>query len=244
MIVRGCMTGVKLAWWAGSVLARPQAIPQPLRQRFRRSRGPAGQHQLRPNHALFRARPSAADAQGSAQSKAPLDSAAAGTRRCAWRIADLVSAERPASLYLMVPPSDISRTKPLIRLMLNQIGRLLTEDLQASAGRDRLLFMLDELPRKAGVGCARHRNRTARHEELRRLSAVARARSPDGVAAGGGAPAAHPGRDHAAAARRGARAGLWLRAVEGAQGPLFRRSAPARPGRGGRSAPSRRPAAR
>jgi type IV secretion system protein VirD4 len=40
-----------------------------------------------------------------------------------WRIADLVEAKRPATLYLVVPPSDISRTKPLIRLILNQIGR-------------------------------------------------------------------------------------------------------------------------
>ena len=37
----------------------------------------------------------------------------------------------PVSLYLVVPPSDISRTKPLIRLILNQIGRRLTEDLNA-----------------------------------------------------------------------------------------------------------------
>ena len=45
------------------------------------------------------------------------------TRRCDWRIADLVEGERPATLYLVVPPSDISRTKPLVRLVLNQIGR-------------------------------------------------------------------------------------------------------------------------
>ncbi len=35
------------------------------------------------------------------------------TSRCDWRIADLVDAERPVSLYLVIPPSDISRTKPL-----------------------------------------------------------------------------------------------------------------------------------
>jgi type IV secretion system protein VirD4 len=49
------------------------------------------------------------------------------TSRCDWRIADLVQADCPVSLYLVVPPSDISRTKPLIRLLLNQIGRRLTE---------------------------------------------------------------------------------------------------------------------
>jgi type IV secretion system protein VirD4 len=71
---------------------------------------------------------------------------AAVTSACDWRIADLVEAERPVSLYLVVPPSDISRTKPLIRLLLNQIGRRLTERLEAETPRRRLLLMLDEFP--------------------------------------------------------------------------------------------------
>ena len=68
------------------------------------------------------------------------------TRRCDWRISDLIADERPATLYLVVPPSDISRTKPLIRLILNQIGRRLTEDLHAKNRRHRVLLMLDEFP--------------------------------------------------------------------------------------------------
>jgi type IV secretion system protein VirD4 len=68
------------------------------------------------------------------------------THRCDWRIRDLVEGDRPATLYLVVPPSDISRTKPLIRLILNQIGRRLTEDLQANGRHHRLLLMLDEFP--------------------------------------------------------------------------------------------------
>ena len=71
------------------------------------------------------------------------------TSRCDWRIADLIAAEHPVSLYLVVPPSDISRTKPLIRLILNQIGRRLTESLDGSDGiarRHQLLLMLDEFP--------------------------------------------------------------------------------------------------
>ncbi len=68
------------------------------------------------------------------------------TARCDWRIADLVAGDRPVSLYLVVPPSDINRTKPLIRLLLNQVGRRLTEDLKTSANRHRLLLMLDEFP--------------------------------------------------------------------------------------------------
>ena len=68
------------------------------------------------------------------------------TARCDWRIADLVGSRRPVTLYLVVPPSDINRTKPLIRLILNQIGRRLTEELTTSSKRHRLLLMLDEFP--------------------------------------------------------------------------------------------------
>jgi len=68
------------------------------------------------------------------------------TRRCDWRIADLVEGQRPMTLYLVVPPSDISRTKPLIRLVLNQIGRRLTEELKPKNRRHRVLLMLDEFP--------------------------------------------------------------------------------------------------
>ncbi|MGX9148115.1 conjugal transfer protein TraG [Mesorhizobium sp. 128a] len=68
------------------------------------------------------------------------------TSRCHWRIADLVENAHPTTLYLVVPPSDISRTKPLVRLILNQIGRRLTEDLHAKDRRHRLLLMLDEFP--------------------------------------------------------------------------------------------------
>lgn len=71
---------------------------------------------------------------------------AAVTRRCDWRITDIVSGQHPTTLYLVIPPSDINRTKPLIRLLLNQIGRRLTEDLQAKRDRHRLLLMLDEFP--------------------------------------------------------------------------------------------------
>ncbi|BEV12081.1 conjugal transfer protein TraG [Asticcacaulis sp. DW145] len=74
---------------------------------------------------------------------------AATTSTCDWRIVDLVNAENPVSLYLVIPPSDISRTKPLVRLILNQIGRRLTERLEgdpAKRNRHQLLMMLDEFP--------------------------------------------------------------------------------------------------
>lgn len=63
-----------------------------------------------------------------------------------WRIADLMAGPHPTSLYLVVPPGDISRTKPLIRLILNQVGRRLTEELNPGARQHRLLLMLDEFP--------------------------------------------------------------------------------------------------
>jgi len=74
---------------------------------------------------------------------------AQATSGCDWRIADLVDAQRPVSLYLVIPPSDISRTKPLVRLILNQIGRCLTERLEGDPSKSRrhkLLLMLDEFP--------------------------------------------------------------------------------------------------
>jgi type IV secretion system protein VirD4 len=72
---------------------------------------------------------------------------AGNTAASDWRIADLMAAERPVSLYLVVPPSDISRTRPLVRLILNQIGRRLTETLPPISAPSRgLLLMLDEFP--------------------------------------------------------------------------------------------------
>ncbi|MDD4616382.1 MAG: conjugal transfer protein TraG [Alphaproteobacteria bacterium] len=71
------------------------------------------------------------------------------TSACDWRIADLMDSKHPVSLYLVIPPSDISRTKPLVRLILNQIGRRLTERLEGDPMKRRkhqLLMMLDEFP--------------------------------------------------------------------------------------------------
>ncbi len=71
------------------------------------------------------------------------------TSACDWRIADLMDAKHPVSLYLVIPPSDISRTKPLVRLILNQIGRRLTERLEGDPKKQhkhQLLMMLDEFP--------------------------------------------------------------------------------------------------
>ncbi|MGO9446441.1 MAG: type IV secretory system conjugative DNA transfer family protein [Thiobacillaceae bacterium] len=61
--------------------------------------------------------------------------------------------ERPTSLYLVVPPSDKDRLKPLTRLIINQVVRRLTEGMDFEAGGKsrsryprRLLLLLDEFP--------------------------------------------------------------------------------------------------
>lgn len=69
-----------------------------------------------------------------------------------FKISDLMHHEDPVSLYLVVPPSDLSRTRPLMRMIINQVGRTLTESLEFKDGkpvaayRHRLLLLLDEFP--------------------------------------------------------------------------------------------------
>ncbi|HVK54214.1 MAG TPA: type IV secretory system conjugative DNA transfer family protein [Burkholderiales bacterium] len=67
-------------------------------------------------------------------------------------ISDLMNDERPVSLYLVVPPSDKDRLKPLIRLVVNQVIRSLVEKMEFKDGRSvasykhRLLLLIDEFP--------------------------------------------------------------------------------------------------
>jgi type IV secretion system protein VirD4 len=69
---------------------------------------------------------------------------AAATDEHDFKIEFLKNSDKPVSLYLVLPPSDISRLRVLIRLMLNQVGRVLTEKQEASP--QRVLFLLDEFP--------------------------------------------------------------------------------------------------
>jgi type IV secretion system protein VirD4 len=73
---------------------------------------------------------------------------ASNIRDSHFRIRDLMHLDSPVSLYLTVPASDVDRVKPLTRIMLNQIGRRLTESLSdvhdAPDYKHRLLLMLDE----------------------------------------------------------------------------------------------------
>jgi len=61
--------------------------------------------------------------------------------------------QRKTSLYLVVPPSDKDRLKPLLRLIINQVVRRLTESMEfekTGASRQRyahrLLLLIDEFP--------------------------------------------------------------------------------------------------
>ena len=73
----------------------------------------------------------------------------ANTCKSDFSISDLMHHERPVSLYLTVPPSDLTRTRTLTRLLLAQMGARLTEKLHGEdhhSYRRRLLLMLDEFP--------------------------------------------------------------------------------------------------
>ena len=69
-----------------------------------------------------------------------------------FKIDDLMNDEKPVSLYIVVPPSDIDRVKPLTRLLIQQILRILTSKMEFKDGRSvagykhRLLMLIDELP--------------------------------------------------------------------------------------------------
>jgi type IV secretion system protein VirD4 len=66
-----------------------------------------------------------------------------------FTIADLIEGARPVSLYLVVPPEELSRLKALLRLVLNQVLKRLTEIAGNRAGSTpgrRVLLMLDEFP--------------------------------------------------------------------------------------------------
>jgi type IV secretion system protein VirD4 len=74
---------------------------------------------------------------------------ASNTRGHDFSINDLIYHTNPVSLYLGIPPSDIGRTMPFMRLMLQMILSRQTESLDISnqdSKRRQLLLMLDEFP--------------------------------------------------------------------------------------------------
>jgi type IV secretion system protein VirD4 len=77
---------------------------------------------------------------------------ARNTEMSDFKLADLMNSQRPMSLYLVIPPSDKDRLKPLIRLVINQTVRTLAQRLRFQDGRSvatyrhRLLMLVDEFP--------------------------------------------------------------------------------------------------
>ena len=68
-----------------------------------------------------------------------------------FSIDDLVNSERPVSLYLVVPPSDKIRLRPLIRLIFTMTVNRLTERMvfdgaEQKRNKHRLLLLIDEFP--------------------------------------------------------------------------------------------------
>lgn len=74
----------------------------------------------------------------------------ANTATSDFRIGDLVCADKPVTLYLQPPPSDVARLMPLMRLIVDFAGRALmesqTHDATGRIKRHRLVMMLDEFP--------------------------------------------------------------------------------------------------
>ncbi|WP_321809002.1 IncP-type conjugal transfer protein TraG [Burkholderia sp. BCC1993] len=71
---------------------------------------------------------------------------AAATAYSDFRIDDVMGGEYPLSLYLVQPPSDKSRLRPLYRLMLAQITTRLMEKWEPESIKHSLELMIDELP--------------------------------------------------------------------------------------------------
>ena len=72
--------------------------------------------------------------------------------RSEFRIKDLMHHSDPVSLYIVTQPNDKARLRPLVRVLVNMIVRLLADRLSFDQGRPvalykhRLLAMLDEFP--------------------------------------------------------------------------------------------------
>lgn len=73
--------------------------------------------------------------------------------RSDFKIHDLMNHDKPVSLYLIVPPSDIDRMMPAFRIIVELLYRRNVEkmefdlkDKNTKANKHRLLMLLDEFP--------------------------------------------------------------------------------------------------
>lgn len=73
-------------------------------------------------------------------------------RKSEFKIKDLMNHDDPVSLYIVTQPNDKARLRPLVRIMVNMIVRLLADKMDFVNGqpkahyKHRLLMMLDEFP--------------------------------------------------------------------------------------------------
>lgn len=68
-----------------------------------------------------------------------------------FRMTELMNDEDPISLYLVFPPSDIDRVKPVFRVIIEMLYRRNTEPMEFKDGvkvdtKHRMLMLLDEFP--------------------------------------------------------------------------------------------------
>lgn len=69
-----------------------------------------------------------------------------------FKIKDLMHWDSPVSLYIITQPNDKARLRPLVRVMVNMVVRLLADKMEFKNGRPvanykhRMLMMLDEFP--------------------------------------------------------------------------------------------------
>lgn len=71
------------------------------------------------------------------------------TARSDFSITDLVNADQPASLYIVAPPYEADRLKPLFRLIMSQIVWRLTDQTEGcgvTKPKHQLLLMVDDFP--------------------------------------------------------------------------------------------------
>jgi type IV secretion system protein VirD4 len=77
---------------------------------------------------------------------------ARNTSRSDFRIRDLMHCENPVSLYIITQLNDKARLKPLVRIVVNMILRVLADKMEFENGRPKptykhkLLAMIDEFP--------------------------------------------------------------------------------------------------
>jgi type IV secretion system protein VirD4 len=74
------------------------------------------------------------------------------TSNATFTLKDLANAEKPTTLYVCIPPAQITRLVPLVRILVTQIVTILASELEyengkaVSKNKHRLLLMLDEFP--------------------------------------------------------------------------------------------------